>query len=106
MAAIRFAFADVGNVDLHHHNTDGTDAVGDGYGSMGVSSRIHDYRIVKGIGFLQFVNDETLVVCLEIIDFVLWETLLEMLKIGFKRSVPIDFRFSFPKQIKIRPVDY
>ena len=84
VATVRLALADVGNVNFSNLDADGTDAVGDGDGSVSVGSRIHDHSIENSIGFLQFVDNGAFVVCLKVIDFVLRKTLLEMLKMRLK----------------------
>ena len=94
MLAVRLPFRNVGNVDLHHGNADGADAVGEGDGSVGVGSRVHDHSIILTISFLQLVNQNTFVVRLEIGKFMLGEPLAELWQVFFKRDTTVDFGFA------------
>ncbi len=62
MTPIGLSLADVGDVYLHHGNTDGPNAVGQSDGSVGVTSWVHDYAIVIAIGFLKLIDQATLMV--------------------------------------------
>ena len=106
MTAVRLAFADVGDVDFDDGNADRADAVGNGDGGVGVCAGIHHNGVVDGISFLQFVDDVSFVIGLIIVQFMLWEPLLELFKICLKRSVSVYFGFSFAEQIEVRTVDY
>ena len=67
MPPIRLALADVGDVDLHHGDANGSDTVGKGDGGMGIPSGIHHHTVVNAVSLLKLVNQETLVVRLVVI---------------------------------------
>ena len=95
MPSVRLPFRNIGDVDLHHWNADGTDAVGEGDGSVGVGSRVHDHGIILTVSLLQLVNQNAFVVRLEIGEFMFGEPLAEFWQVILKRDMTIDFGFAF-----------
>ena len=91
MMAIRLAFCDVGNVHLYDGNADGTDAIGNGDGGVGVCSRVHHHGIILTVSFLQLVNQNTFVVRLEIGKLMLREPFAEFWQVILKRDTTVDF---------------
>ena len=78
MMAIRLAFCDVGNVHLNDGNADGTDAVSNGDGGVGVGSRVHHHGIVSTVSFLELVDQNAFVIGLKIGELMLRETFMKL----------------------------
>lgn len=73
MAPIGFSLADVGDVDLDHGYADGTDAIGDGDGGVGICSGIHHHPMILSIRFLKDVDKASFMVGLIVVDLYLGE---------------------------------
>lgn len=95
MPSIWLPFRDVGNVYLHYRDADGTDAVGDGDGSVGVGTRVHHHGIILSVSCLQLVNQHAFVVGLEIGNLMLRESLAELRQVFVEREMTIDFWLAF-----------
>ena len=76
-------------------DADGTDAVGDGDGSVGVGTRVHHHGIILTVSCLQLVNQDAFVVGLEIGNLMLRESLAELRQVFFEREMTIDFWLAF-----------
>lgn len=90
MLPIRFSFANVGDVNLHHGHADGPDAVGDGDGGVGVCPRVHDHAVVGIVSRLQRVNQYPFMVGLAVIQLDFGEFILERLVISIKRDMAVN----------------
>ena len=78
MMAIRLAFCDVGNMHLNDGNADGTDAIGNGDGGVGVGSRVHHHGVVLTVSFLKLVDQNAFVIGLKIGELMLRETFVKL----------------------------
>lgn len=105
MSAVRFAFGDVGNVNFHDGDIDGTDAVGQGDGSVGVASWIHHHGIVLSISLLQFVDEAALMVRLVVGNLVLRKRFDEFWQVFFEGHRAIDFGFALAQQVEVGTVE-
>ena len=95
MAAVRLSLADVRDVNLNDRDSDGTDAVGQGDGGVGIATRVYHHGVIMPVGFLQLVDHHALMVGLGIGKLVLGETLAELNEILLKGEPSVDFRLAF-----------
>ncbi len=78
MSAVRLPFRNVGNVHLNDGDADGTDAVSNSDGGVGIGSRVHHHGIVSTVSFLKLVDQNAFVIGLKIGKLMLWETFVEL----------------------------
>lgn len=105
MPTVRLALADVGNVYFHDRYANGTDAVGQGDGSVGIGSWIHHHGIVLSVSLLQLVDEATFVVRLVIGKFMLWKFCFQLQQVFLKRNMAIDFWLTFAEHVQVGTVD-
>ena len=90
---------------LDDGDADGTDAVGEGDGGVGIATRVHHDGITSANGLLQFVNHDAFVVGLEIVNLMLRESATELGDEFFEGNVPVDFRLSLSDEVEIGTVE-
>ena len=95
MPSVWLPFRDVRDVHFDDGDADGTDAVGDGDGSVGVGTRVHHHGIVLTVSCLQLVDQDTFVVGLEIGNLMLRESLAELRQVFVEKEMTIDFWLAF-----------
>ena len=95
MPSIWLPFRDVGDMHFDDGDADGTDAVGDGDGSVGIASWVHHHGIILTVSCLQLVDQDAFVVGLEIGELMLGETLTELRQVFVERKIAINFGFTF-----------
>lgn len=94
MLPIGFSFADVGDVDFHDGDADGSDAVGKGNGGVGIAARVEHHTVVGVVCRLQRVNQYAFVVGLTVVKLDCWKCFLERLEVSFKRDVSVNLGFA------------
>lgn len=88
--------------DRGGHSCDG---IRNGYRCMCISSGIDEYGIKVKSNFMDFIDDFSFNIALKIIELQTRKLGFQCLKIIFKRSTAINFRFSFSQEIEIWAVE-
>ena len=94
MLPVGFPFADVGDMDFHDGDADGSDAVSEGNGGVGIAARVDHHAVVGTVSRLQCVNQNTFVVGLTVVKLDCWECFLERLEVSFKRDLSVNLGFA------------
>lgn len=95
MPSVWLPFRDVRDMHFDDGDADGTDAVGDGDGSVGVGTRVHHHGIILSVSCLQLVDQHAFVVGLEIGELMLGKALAELRQVFAERKIAINFGFTF-----------
>src|ERR1035437_7336738 len=101
MMAIIFTFKHIGNMNFDNRNSDRANSIGNGNGSVRVSSAVEHNTVVGKSNFVNFINQSTFCIRLEIIQLRIREKCFKFLKIGTKSLITINSWFTFPQQIQV-----
>ena len=106
MMPVLFPFIDIRNMNLNDRYPDRPHGIGKRYGSMRIPSWIHDNAVIFAHRLMQLINQNTLMIRLETVDFTIRKSLFHCSQIFVKRLRSIYFRLSFPNKVKIWSVQH
>lgn len=103
--SILFTGVNVGDVYLDDGSRHGSYGIAQGDGGVGVGTGIEHDAVARIPGLLNFVDEYSLDIGLEIVDAMLGIAPTQLLEKVVERSFPVDGLFPFAQQIEIGPVD-
>lgn len=102
--AVAFPTVDIGNVHLDNRRFHCPDGIGNGYRRVGIGSGIqHNAVDIKSLT-MNFVDERTFVIALEIVELNLRVTGFQRLVVALKRAVAIDAFSRTPSKFRFGPL--
>ncbi len=98
------ARANIADVHFYDRRLQASDAVLQSHAGMCIGTRIQDYAIEAEAHFLHFIDELALYVALIVAELDVRIPNDELCEIGFKRLLPVYFRFTHSQEVQIRAV--
>src|SRR5690606_34459970 len=100
-----FARKNVRNMDFDDRRRDSCNCISDSYRCMCVSGGVENDAVAIKSGLLNFADEFSLDIALEIIKLGIRELSFYLIEVIFKRFGSVNFRFTLAQQIEVGPVD-
>ena len=101
MVTKRFTLVDIRDVYFHDRRVDGADAVVQGYTGVRIGTGVQHDAVLTEAHLLNLVNQFSLYVALEVVQFDVSKTRLQHWQIVVERLAAVDTRFADAQQIQV-----